>query len=74
MTKTTSPLLQQKRTIMITRILDTAREIMRSEGVAALSMQEIARRMRMRAPSLYNYFTSKTEIYEIGRASCRERV
>ncbi|MDX9851792.1 MAG: TetR/AcrR family transcriptional regulator [Anaerolineaceae bacterium] len=64
MTKATSPLLQQKRTEMINRILDTAREIMRSEGVAALSMQELARRMHMRAPSLYNYFASKTEIYD----------
>ncbi len=64
MTKTTSPHLQQKRAATSTRILDTAREIMRSEGVAALSMQELARRMHMRAPSLYNYFASKTEIYD----------
>jgi len=49
---------------MITRILDTAREIMRSEGVAALSMQELARRLDMRAPSLYNYFSSKMDIYD----------
>lgn len=64
MTKNTSLHLQQKRAATITRILDTAREIMHSEGVAALSMQELARRMHMRAPSLYNYFTSKTEIYD----------
>lgn len=64
MTKTNSPLLQQKREAMLTRILDTAREIMREEGVASLSMQELARRMNIRAPSLYNYFSSKTEIYD----------
>lgn len=64
MTKATSYHLQQKRAATIARILDTAREIMRSDGVAALSMQEIARRMQMRAPSLYNYFASKTEIYD----------
>lgn len=64
MTKNNSPLLQQKRAKMLSRILDTAREIMREEGVAALSMQELARRMNMRAPSLYNYFASKAEIYD----------
>jgi AcrR family transcriptional regulator len=37
---------------------------MREEGVAALSMQELARRMGMRAPSLYNYFASKLDIYD----------
>lgn len=63
-TKANSPLLQQKRADMITRILDTARAIMRKEGVAALSMQELARRMNMRAPSLYNYFAGKMEIYD----------
>jgi AcrR family transcriptional regulator len=64
MTKANSPLLQQKREAMLARILDTARAIMRKEGVAALSMQELARRLNMRAPSLYNYFDSKTEIYD----------
>lgn len=64
MTKNNSPLLQQKRKAMLSRILGTAREIMREEGVAALSMQELARRMNMRAPSLYNYFSSKSEIYD----------
>jgi AcrR family transcriptional regulator len=37
---------------------------MREEGVAALSMQELARRMDMKAPSLYNYFASKRDIYD----------
>jgi AcrR family transcriptional regulator len=45
-------------------ILETARTIMREYGVAALSMQELARRLNLRAPSLYNYFNSKLEIYD----------
>jgi AcrR family transcriptional regulator len=45
-------------------ILSIARNIMREEGVAALSLQEIARRLGMRAPSLYTYFPSKNAIYE----------
>jgi AcrR family transcriptional regulator len=55
---------QHKRDAMVARILDTAREIMRAEGVAALSMQELARRLDMRAPSLYHYFSSKMDIYD----------
>ena len=50
---------------MISALLETARSIMREQGVAALSMQELARRLDMRAPSLYNYFSSKAEIYDI---------
>jgi AcrR family transcriptional regulator len=46
------------------RILEAARAIMREQGVAALSMQEIARRMDLRAPSLYHYYASKMEIYD----------
>jgi AcrR family transcriptional regulator len=55
---------QHKRDAMVARILGTAREIMRAEGVAALSMQELARRLDMRAPSLYHYFSSKMDIYD----------
>lgn len=59
-----SPHRQRKRDLMTARILATAREIMRAEGVAALSMQELARRLDLRAPSLYNYFSSKTDLYD----------
>lgn len=62
--QTTSPRKQRNREGTIQSILDAARAIMREEGVAALSMQELARHMDMRAPSLYNYFTGKTEIYD----------
>ena len=55
---------QHNRDLMIQTILDTARAIMRTEGVAALSMQELARRLDLRAPSLYNYFSGKMAIYD----------
>lgn len=55
---------QRNREQTIVNILDAARAIMREEGVAALSMHELARRMEMRAPSLYNYFTGKMDIYD----------
>jgi AcrR family transcriptional regulator len=45
-------------------ILDTARAIMREEGVAALSLHEVARRMGMKTPSLYTYFESKHALYD----------
>lgn len=64
MSTTLSPHRQHKRDLMTARILAAAREIMRAEGVAALSMQELARRLDLRAPSLYNYFSSKTDLYD----------
>lgn len=63
-TNTSSPRKQRNREATIQSILDAARAIMREEGVAALSMQELARRMDMRAPSLYNYFTGKMDLYD----------
>ncbi len=61
---TPSPRRQRNRDLMIQTILDTARTIMREDGVASLSLQELARRLDMRAPSLYNYFSSKMDIYD----------
>lgn len=55
---------QRNRERMISEILETSREIMRENGVAALSMQELARRLEMRAPSLYNYFAGLMDIYD----------
>jgi AcrR family transcriptional regulator len=45
-------------------ILDTAREVMREEGVAALNLNEVARRVGMKTPSLYEYFSGKLAIYD----------
>ena len=64
MTHPLSPHRQHKRDVMTARILEAAREIMRAEGAAALSMQELARHLDLRAPSLYNYFSSKTDLYD----------
>jgi AcrR family transcriptional regulator len=59
-------------------ILDAARAVMREQGVAALNLQEVARRVGIRAPSLYNYFPSKLAIYEAlfarGMKMSRERM
>lgn len=63
-TNTSSPRKQRNREATIDSILEAARAIMREEGVAALSMQELARRMDMRAPSLYNYFSGKMDLYD----------
>jgi AcrR family transcriptional regulator len=45
-------------------ILSAARDVMREQGVAALSLREVARRVRMQAPSLYAYFPSKMALYD----------
>lgn len=55
---------QRNRAAMMQTILDTARVIMRADGVAALSMQALARRLGMRAPSLYHYFAGKLDLYD----------
>src|SRR6476620_5256690 len=49
---------------VIQGILDTACAVIRDDGVAALNMHEVARRLGMRAQSLYTYFPSKTALYE----------
>jgi len=63
-TRTMSPRRRRNRERMMQTILDTARAIMREEGVAALSMHELARRLEMRPPSLYNYFSGLMDIYD----------
>jgi AcrR family transcriptional regulator len=45
-------------------ILEAARAVMREQGVAALSLREVARRVQMQAPSLYAYFPSKMALYD----------
>ncbi|MBK8903594.1 MAG: TetR/AcrR family transcriptional regulator [Anaerolineaceae bacterium] len=55
---------EQVREETIEQILSIAREEMQAEGVAALSLGTIARRLGMRTPSLYTYFDSKNDIYD----------
>jgi AcrR family transcriptional regulator len=54
----------ERREATKTEILDTAWELVRAEGLAALSMRDLARRVGMQAPSLYSYFDSKHAIYD----------
>ena len=45
-------------------ILEAAWEQVRAEGLGALSLRDLARRVGMQAPSLYSYFDSKHAIYD----------
>ncbi|MEZ4670987.1 MAG: TetR/AcrR family transcriptional regulator [Anaerolineae bacterium] len=69
---------QRNRDAVISAILQAARDIMREEGVAALNLHEIARRVGMKTPSLYEYFPNKMAIYDrlfkLGTQLFRERL
>jgi AcrR family transcriptional regulator len=45
-------------------ILDAAWELVRSHGLAALSLRDLAHLVGMKAPSLYSYFDSKNAIFD----------
>jgi AcrR family transcriptional regulator len=45
-------------------ILDAAWEIARRDGLAAVTLREVAERIGMRSPSLYSHFDSKNAIYD----------
>jgi AcrR family transcriptional regulator len=49
---------------MTAAIVQTAQHIMREQGVAALNLNEIARRLGMQTPSLYEYFPNKMALYD----------
>ena len=48
----------------IEQVLQHAVDVMAEQGVAGLSLSEVARRMGMRTPSLYGYFDSKHAVYD----------
>ncbi len=54
----------RRRQETIDEILDVALELMAADGVAALSLSAVARRVGMQPPSLYQYFGSKMAIYD----------
>src|SRR6266542_1000755 len=54
----------RRRQETIEEILDIAVQIMAEQGVAGLSVGEIARRMGIRPPSVYVYFPSKRALYD----------
>jgi AcrR family transcriptional regulator len=45
-------------------IIDAAWELVRTEGLAALNLRDLAATVGMRPPSLYSYFDSKHAIYD----------
>lgn len=49
---------------MVAAIISASRAVMREHGVAALNLQEVARRVGVRAPSLYQYFEGKDALYD----------
>lgn len=55
---------QRNRQEMLDAILLHARQIMREEGVAALSLRELARRLRFTVQALYKYYPSKMALYD----------
>lgn len=55
---------QRRREQTIDEILDVAVQVMAEEGVAGLSLSEVARRMGIQPPSLYKYFPSKLALYD----------
>jgi AcrR family transcriptional regulator len=46
------------------RILEAAWQLARANGLAALSLRDLAQEVGMRAPSLYTYFSSKNALYD----------
>jgi AcrR family transcriptional regulator len=45
-------------------IVDAAWELVRAEGLAALTLRDLAHKVGMQPPSLYSYFDSKHAIYD----------
>lgn len=54
----------RRRRETLEEILETSLAVMAEAGVSGLSLGEVARRMGMRAPSLYQYVGSKHDVYD----------
>ena len=54
----------RRRQQTIEEILDIAEQVMAEEGVNALSLAEVARRLGVQPPSLYKYFPSLMAVYD----------
>jgi AcrR family transcriptional regulator len=54
-------------------ILDAAWEQVRANGLAALSLRDLARSIGMQPPSLYSYFDSKNAVYDAMYAQGAQR-
>jgi AcrR family transcriptional regulator len=55
---------QRRRLETIEQVLDAAVDVMAEQGVAGLTLGEVARRMGIRPPSLYVYFDGKQALYD----------
>jgi AcrR family transcriptional regulator len=55
---------QRRRQETIEEVLDVAAAVMTDQGVAGLTLGEVARRMGIRPPSLYGYFDGKNALYD----------
>ncbi|MGV1009561.1 MAG: TetR/AcrR family transcriptional regulator [Dermatophilaceae bacterium] len=53
-----------RRRAVVEDALDSAQEIVAEHGVGAVTVSEVARRLGMRAPSLYKYFPSLHALYD----------
>jgi AcrR family transcriptional regulator len=54
----------ERRDAVTAEILEAAWELARTEGLAGLSLRDLAAKIGMRPPSLYWYFDSKRAIYD----------
>ena len=64
---------RRRREQTIDEIAGVAVDVMAQEGVAGLSLSEVARRMGIQPPSLYKYFPSKLALYdELFKRGARE--
>jgi len=46
-------------------IIAAAWDLVRQQGLAGLALRDLAQRVGMKAPSLYSYFASKSDIYDV---------
>jgi len=56
--------VERRRDATKAEILEAAWQVAAEKGLAGLTLQDVARRVGMRAPSLYSYFDSKHAIYD----------
>ena len=54
-----------RRQARLAEILEAAWHVARDQGLAAVALHEVARRVGLRQPSLYAYFDSKAGLYDL---------
>ncbi len=62
--RTNSDRIAERRQATIDEAVGAAWDLVRTNGLAGLSMRDLGKRVGMRAQSLYSYFASKDEIYD----------